>query len=127
MSQYRVGYKKPPLHSRFVKGRSGNPRGRPKKSILAMMEIFDEEMERKITITEGDKTSRITRERAVYRQLINMALKGDVRATKMIWQIRHKFENLEELMGAPSPVLIINPPEGLQPPAPPIYGEGDER
>ena len=26
---YQVGYGKPPDHSRFVKGQSGNPRGRP--------------------------------------------------------------------------------------------------
>ena len=26
----RVGYKRPPVHSRFQKGQSGNPRGRPK-------------------------------------------------------------------------------------------------
>jgi Family of unknown function (DUF5681) len=26
-----VGYKRPPVHSRFQKGQSGNPRGRPKK------------------------------------------------------------------------------------------------
>ena len=29
---YAVGYKKPPLHTRFKKGQSGNPRGRPKGS-----------------------------------------------------------------------------------------------
>ena len=29
---YKVGYKKPPLHTRFQKGQSGNPRGRPKGS-----------------------------------------------------------------------------------------------
>ena len=27
----KVGYGKPPKHSRFQPGRSGNPRGRPKK------------------------------------------------------------------------------------------------
>jgi hypothetical protein len=27
---YTVGYGKPPVHTRFVKGQSGNPRGRPK-------------------------------------------------------------------------------------------------
>jgi hypothetical protein len=26
---YEVGYSKPPQHTRFVKGQSGNPRGRP--------------------------------------------------------------------------------------------------
>src|ERR1700738_614513 len=27
---YEVGYARPPRHSRFVKGNSGNPRGRPR-------------------------------------------------------------------------------------------------
>ena len=26
----KVGYGKPPLHSRFTRGQSGNPKGRPK-------------------------------------------------------------------------------------------------
>ena len=29
---YEVGYKKPPKHTRFQKGQSGNPNGRPKGS-----------------------------------------------------------------------------------------------
>ena len=29
-SDYEVGYGKPPRETRFVKGRSGNPRGRPR-------------------------------------------------------------------------------------------------
>src|SRR5262245_33179094 len=32
-SEYEVGYRKPPRHSRFQKGQSGNPRGRKKGSI----------------------------------------------------------------------------------------------
>ena len=30
--KYAVGYRKPPTHSRFKKGKSGNPKGRPKGS-----------------------------------------------------------------------------------------------
>jgi hypothetical protein len=31
-ASYEIGYGKPPVAGRFVKGKSGNPRGRPKKS-----------------------------------------------------------------------------------------------
>jgi Family of unknown function (DUF5681) len=28
--EYAIGYGKPPVHTRFAKGQSGNPKGRPK-------------------------------------------------------------------------------------------------
>ena len=30
--QYAANYRQPPLHTRFKKGQSGNPRGRPAKN-----------------------------------------------------------------------------------------------
>jgi len=30
-ASYDVGYGKPPIHSRFCKGQSGNPSGRPRR------------------------------------------------------------------------------------------------
>ena len=31
--EHTVGYRKPPMHSRFKKGKSGNPNGRPKGTV----------------------------------------------------------------------------------------------
>jgi hypothetical protein len=124
MSQYKVGYKKPPLHSRFIKGRSGNPSGRPKKSILTMMEIFEEELARKITVTENGKTSKITLERAAIRQIIHKAVKGETAAFKCFMALLNNYESLEQLITVPT--LVINPPAGPRPyPEPPIYGESE--
>lgn len=36
-----IGYKKPPKHSRFQKGKSGNPKGRPKNRSPNMTEVLD--------------------------------------------------------------------------------------
>jgi Family of unknown function (DUF5681) len=42
--EYDVGYKKPPEHTRFSKGKSGNPNGRPKNTDpkKSMMDLMNE-------------------------------------------------------------------------------------
>lgn len=76
---YDVGYAKPPKESQFKKGESGNLKGRPKsaKGVLASLK---RELESKITVQEGNRTERITKAEAMAKQLMNKALKGDIRA-----------------------------------------------
>jgi hypothetical protein len=35
--EYAANYRKPPVHARFKKGQSGNPRGRPAKNLPALL------------------------------------------------------------------------------------------
>ena len=78
-SDYRVGYARPPVHSQFRKGRSGNPRGRPRAS-RALTGIWLSVWNEKVTVTENGQRRRITKQEAAIKQLANKAAGGDKRA-----------------------------------------------
>ncbi|WP_170331374.1 DUF5681 domain-containing protein [Ruegeria arenilitoris] len=75
---YEVGYGKPPKVTQFKKGRSGNPKGRPKgaKGVNASLK---RELEAKITVREGNREVRISKAEAIAKRLTAGALKGDTK------------------------------------------------
>jgi hypothetical protein len=75
---YSVGYRKPPKHTRFEKGRSGNPFGRPKapKSIrTTILRLLDE----KIPLTENGEQRLLSRLQIIFIQIVNRAAKQDLK------------------------------------------------
>jgi Family of unknown function (DUF5681) len=79
----KVGYAKPPKHTRFTKGRSGNPKGRPTGSKnLATMMI--EELTQPVAIVENGKRTKIPKIRAAVRQALKRAMVGDFKALQQI-------------------------------------------
>lgn len=79
---YEVGYRKPPKHTRFQKGASGNPNGRPKKAL-----DFDAALLREartiITINENGRQIRISKHDLIVKQLTNGAIKGNNSGLRM--------------------------------------------
>lgn len=97
---YEVGYGKPPRHTQFKPGQSGNPRGRPKGTKNLKTDLM-EELAEMIPIREGDQSRKVSKQRAVVKSLVNRTLKGDARAasilTSMMMRVLDTGEGTPEL------------------------------
>ena len=101
---YAVGYKRPPQASRFKKGRSGNPKGRPKDARDLNTELMEELAER-ITVSEGGRTKRVSKQRAIIKRLTERALKGDTRSATVVINMVFRLFHEDEASDASVPDL----------------------
>jgi hypothetical protein len=79
----RVGYGNPPTHSRFQRGKSGNPKGRP-KGTLNMSTVLERTLREKVVIAENGKQRRVTKLQAAVKQLIDKSASGELRAIQLL-------------------------------------------
>jgi hypothetical protein len=90
---YGVGYGKPPVHTRFRKGQSGNPSGRPRKRPSERAEeMILKETYRLVGAREGGSTVRIPALQAVLRAQIALAAKGNGPAQRNVLRMAQKIE-----------------------------------
>lgn len=80
---YNVGYRKPPKHSRFRKGVSGNRKGRP-KGRRNFATVLAEILEEQVVINERGVRKRVTKLEAALKQLANQAASGDLIALRQL-------------------------------------------
>lgn len=95
---YAVGYGKPPKHSQFKPGKSGNLKGRPKGAKNLKTEL-EEELHEKITIKESGKAKNVSKQRAMIKAMMAKAVKGDMKAATTLLNMFLKLvpESGEEL------------------------------
>jgi len=86
----KVGRGRPPAQHQFQRGKSGNPRGRPKGARNLAIELT-EELNQKVRIREGDKESYISKQRAIIKAMVAKALKGDTRAALTVLTVRARL------------------------------------
>jgi len=105
-ADYQVGYGKPPRHTGFQKGRSGNPKGRPKGS-KNLATLLTEALDEKVQVTEDGKRRRVTKRELVIKQLVNKSASADLRAIKQLTDIVERAERrAADSPAAPPPPAI---------------------
>ena len=93
--EYRVGYGKPPLHTRFKQGQSGNPKGRP-RGAKNLASLLNEALNELVLVAEDGGRKRISKRKAAFKQLVNEAAKGNWRALKLLVDILQDVERRTE-------------------------------
>lgn len=83
---YEIGYGKPPKHTRFKPGQSGNPRGRP-RGARNLRTAIREALQEKIVIRESGRTRKLTKMDAIVQVALNKGLKGDPKGLAAIVQL----------------------------------------
>jgi Family of unknown function (DUF5681) len=87
---YEIGWGKPPKSMRWRPGQSGNPKGRPRAK-KNQLRLFREALEQKIRIEERGKERTITIIEAIIKRFVSQALKGDLKAIKLVLDMMAEF------------------------------------
>jgi hypothetical protein len=96
-----VGYGRPPLHSQFKPGQSGNPRGRP-KGARSTQKILHDELHQKIKVVEGGRRVSMTKLEYLIRKLVNGAMQKGPKEFDVLLKLMQRFEMPPDVDGTAS-------------------------
>jgi Family of unknown function (DUF5681) len=92
---YEIGYGKPPKHTRFKPGQSGNPKGRP-PGARNFRTAIREALQEKVVIRENGRTRKLPKMDAIIQVALNKGLKGDPKGFAAIVQLARWAGLMEE-------------------------------
>lgn len=119
-TEHQIGYKRPPVHTRFPEGHSGNRRGRPRGS-KNWKTSFLEALATKVTLNENGRRRRLSKQEAMFAQLANRAAQGDPKATQSVLRLQAEIERTSaaekaaESQPDPRRYVVILPHNGRDP------------
>ena len=91
-NSYTVGYGKPPTHSRFQPGRSGNPAGR-RKGVRNLATDVKRTLMVPVKVNKNGRTRKISTQEGALMRLREKALQGDARALDLLLGLASRFNN----------------------------------
>jgi hypothetical protein len=81
---YTIGYRKPPRHSQFKKGQSGNPGGRRRSLAANAHSALSSVLARRVTVDGEEGEARMSQLEALMADLVKKARGGDTRCMKLV-------------------------------------------
>lgn len=85
----------PPRSTQFKKGVSGNPNGRPKKTVNTS-KVLNKALRQRVKVNVDGKQKKVTKMEAMATQLANKGAQGDARATQQVLTTLHKLGEADE-------------------------------
>jgi hypothetical protein len=93
---YDIGYRKPSTATQFKKGRSGNPKGRPRRP-KSFVSLLDEALDERVWINEGGRRKSISKRQALAKQFANKGAAGDMKAAKLLMDLIQLMDREREI------------------------------
>ncbi len=109
---HQVGFRHPPLHTRFKPGQSGYPQGRPKDR-LNNKTIIKQLMNTKVTVQDGEKERQLPLLAANFWTHAVAGAKGDARSSGLAFNLVEKLgllDDREDKIANQSTALPANKP-----------------
>jgi hypothetical protein len=94
MSDYEIGYGKPPKHTQFKAGNNANPKGRPKHEPQVVARVINDVSSSTTRYVEGGRSKKATWTELALRKMVKLALAGNLRSIEAVLKQLIHFQRL---------------------------------